>query len=284
MNPDKWSTRKRVETQYSQEIENLMKRFYTKIKNLAITDPQEILLLLRQYVAEEGYRKLAFSAASRMATALFSDTAKTWKEAMKESMMGRELYAAMRKELRGEVGTVMRSIVKENAKLISTFPLDLAQKANSFIMRETEKGRRAESIAEDLMERFPKVSRSRIELIAITETAKANSALVEARAQDLDLDWYEWYSSHDSRVRPSHRLMNEVLVRWSDPPDPEALNHEEKDYGNYHAGRIFRCRCTPLPILRLDQIRFPHKVHLSGRIQMMTLSQFRELSGVRLAA
>lgn len=284
MNPEQWSTRKRIETQYSREIENLMKKFLAKIKNLAVTDPEEILALLRQYVTEEGYRKLAFAAASRMATALFSDNAKTWKEAMRESMMGRQLYEALRKELRGQVGTVMRSIVKENAKLISTFPLDLAQKANSFIMRETEKGRRAESISEDLMERFPKVSRSRIELIALTETAKANSALTEARAQDLDLDWYEWYSSHDSRVRPSHRLMNEVLVRWSDPPDPEVLNHEEKDYGNYHAGRIFRCRCTALPILRLDQVKWPHRVHLSGRIQYVTLAQFHELSGVRKAA
>jgi uncharacterized protein with gpF-like domain len=71
--------------------------------------------------------------------------------------------------------------------------------------------------------------------------------------------------------------MDKVLVRWSDPPSPEALDGE-KSYGKYHAGEIFNCRCFPEPVIDFDDVTWPHKVYSGGQIQMMTLAQFKQLA------
>jgi hypothetical protein len=77
-------------------------------------------------------------------------------------------------------------------------------------------------------------------------------------------------------VRGSHRLLQGVLVQWSDPPSPEALFHE-RSYGHYHAGNTFNCRCYPAPVLNLNTLVWPHRVYAGGAIRMMTLVRFKEM-------
>jgi hypothetical protein len=39
------------------------------------------------------------------------------------------------------------------------------------------------------------------------------------------------------------------------------------------------CRCYPEPLLRFDQVRWPHPVYMSGAVRMMTLAAFRQIAG-----
>ena len=106
---------------------------------------------------------------------------------------------------------------------------------------------------------------------------KARAAGEQARAENLGLNWYVWRTSGDSRVRPSHRIMDDVLVPYSDPPAPETLIGEPSQ-GQYHAGAALGCRCVQLPLLDSSDVAWPHKVYRGGLVQTMTLRQFRRLS------
>ena len=129
----------------------------------------------------------------------------------------------------------------------------------------------------------PKMRQSHIELISRTSVSTAETDITRARAESIDISAYQWASSEDSRVRPSHRKMDKVLVFWNDPPSPEALIGE-RDQGHYHAGQWFRCRCLCLPIISLDEISFPARLYRAGSIQRITRGNFAALAGYKKAA
>lgn len=128
--------------------------------------------------------------------------------------------------------------------------------------------------------RFPILLRSRVQLISRTETAKASSALTQARSEDLGLSWYVWRTSHDARVRGSHAHMSDVLCSWTDPPSPEALMGVKSGLGTYAAGSCPNCRCYSEPVLDVDDIRFPAKVHHHGSVTTMGKQAFLKTFGI----
>lgn len=64
------------------------------------------------------------------------------------------------------------------------------------------------------------------------------------RQQNAGIGEYEWSSSHDSRVRPSHRDFDGHIYSWQGSPQaPEGP-----------PGWPIRCRCVALPVIDLDRI------------------------------
>ncbi len=214
----------------------------------------------------------ARQAAQRMILGRLHASARSWRQAAHESMQGRRIYLALQKELSGPVGTRVRELVAENAKLITSFPQEVAAKVASRAAEHYAEGGRSEALLSEKL--FKHAVRSRARLVARTEVSKASTALTEARAEELNLPYYVWRSSADQRVRKGHRKMDGVIVPWTDPPSPEALVGE-RDYGHYQAGNTFNCRCYPEPLLRMDQVQWPHRTYANGSIRMMTQSAFR---------
>ena len=247
------------------------------IRRLIILDfahPFDLTSQLRNLTLSREFNDFARAAAYRMVTGIFVEGATTWRAAARESMQGQAIYDMLRNEMNGPIGYKVQSIVAKNAELISTFPLAIAREVNDYVLEESQKGRRSSAIADDLREQFPDITNSRINLIARTETSKASTALTKARADDLGLDWYVWRTSHDARVRDSHRHMDGVICNWNEAPNPEQLDHQKRNYGTYQAGDIFNCRCYPEVIVRLDMVKFPAKVHINGNIITMNKGQF----------
>ena len=112
---------------------------------------------------------------------------------------------------------------------------------------------------------------------ARTEVSKAQSALIRTRAEILNIQWYIWRTSQDERVRNSHKDMEGVLVSWKDPPSPEQLSKSKYQYGKYHAGDIFNCRCYAEPIVDIRFVKFPCKVYCNGRMIKMKKSEFLKI-------
>jgi SPP1 gp7 family putative phage head morphogenesis protein len=235
---------------------------------------------LNSFCNSSYFKEEINNMASRMITGLAVDNAKTWREAASQSMRGRQIYEALQNEMQGPIGAAMHNMAIENARLISTFADDLQYKVAKFIREETLKGRRAASIASDLIDQYPGFTKARINLIARTETSKASTELTRARAEQYGLSWYIWRASHDQRTRFSHRLMDKVLCNWNDPPNPEELNHEKKPYSNYAPGETFQCRCYPAPVINPTWLTWPAKVYYGGRIQYMTLAEFKRIAGM----
>lgn len=281
MQKEIWQPKRIIEEQYRRSLMDLMRHFQEILASMVITDPAQIVEALQTFTDVESFYEFGKAAASRMVTGLYFDSARTWREAARVSMRGREIHSLLQKELHGPMGLAVQHIVDRNAKLISTFPETISNQVAHFIERESLAGRRAEFITRDLLNKFPDVASSRIALIARTETSKASTALTRARAENLGLAWFVWRTSKDARVRDSHRMMDRVLVGWNDLPSPEALAGE-KSYGKYGPGEIFNCRCFPQPLIDISDVKWPCRVYSKGQIQYLTRIRFEGISNWRL--
>jgi len=224
--------------------------------------------------AAEFLLHYAKQAATRMVSALYFGTARTWREAAMQSGRSRQLYSALRREMQGPVGRRVRQLISQNALLISSFPEKVAQRVTKAATKHQQAGGRPEELAKYIQG----VTRTRATLIARTEVSKASAALTQARSEWLGLDWYLWRTSQDERVRKSHRKLENVLVNYNDPPSPEALAGEKSKLGHYHAGDAPNDRCYQEPVVRPESLRWPHRVYMQGTIRYMTLAQFRLLN------
>lgn len=273
---DLWAPKRRIEKNYLRSLREVVDYLKEAIKD--IQDPYDIVRVLRTAVNAPKFARYAEAASGMMVTQLFTDAGRTWRQAARVNSSGRAIYEALMKEMQSPVGGEVYRQIQRNAGIISTLPGGIADQVTEYIARETFKGRRASDIAAEIITMFPERTKAKAELIARTEVSKTSTALTRARAENIGLDWYEWRTSEDQRVRPSHELMAGVLVRWSDPPSPEKLSGGKKRASPYHAGEIYNCRCYPAPLISLDAVKWPHKVYTKGKIAMMTRAQFEKLA------
>jgi len=220
--------------------------------------------------SEELARRMVVQASVR--------NARTWREAASRVQRSQWLYACMREEMTGPVGSRVSQLVRENAAYISSIPLESAETLLREIIKAQQQGARAATVARMARQRFPEILQSRMTLIARTETSKASAALTRARAESLGLPWYLWKTSEDSRVRSSHRKLDNVLVAYSDPPSPEALVGEKSTLGRYHAGEAPNDRCTQVVLLSLDDVKFPRRVYWHGSVTNMNKQEFLRIN------
>ena len=101
-----------------------------------------------------------------------------------------------------------------------------------------------------------------------------------AQCEEFGIEWYEWSTCCDARVRDSHRNMHKVLVAWSDHPSPEELIGEPS-LGRYHPAEADGCRCNALPLVRMDCVSWPIRVYRKGRIVSMDRKDFQRLSRMK---
>lgn len=271
-----WRQSRKIENEYLKTLYTLCDMF-KKIAQSVGEDQALYVQRMNQFQNSYQYEKYIMSAVKRMVTPLADINARTWREAARKSTQGRFLYSLLVEELEQGRKVIIDDQVLENAALIKTLPNDVAQKVVKDIEEEFLKGKRARSIEKIIRQETDKHSRASARLIARTEVSKAQSALTKARAQALDMQWYVWRTALDgNRVRPSHRLMEGVLVNWNEPPSPEELAGE-KNVGYYHAGNIWNCRCYSDPLLDIDDVKWPHKVYRNGQIKMMGKREFEQI-------
>lgn len=214
--------------------------------------------------------------ALKFVTLCNSTDAKTWKEAAKGGSNNTKIIELLNKNLNGRIGAAVNQKVLDNARYIKTLPLNIAEQVTDFTKSQAYKGIRASEIAKEIQYKVDSYSKARADLIARTEASKAMTALTEARARDVGVNWYQWRTADDARVRNSHSHMEGVLVKWDDPPSPERLAGE-RSVGNYNAGNVFNCRCYPSPLVTLNRVSWPAKVYFQGKIQNMTKEQFEKI-------
>lgn len=269
--------RRKAERKYQRQIDKILKRVESELAKLVNPTPEMIILALLRITASPAFEKMCEEAAQQTATMLAVGMKRSWRAAATASSQGRAIYKALQHETMGTtLGQSISAIVAENAKLIKTCPQNMAKRLSQLAKEREFEGIRPDQITKEIMQEARHLREYEARRIARTESAKASTALVQARAESLGLDFYIWRTAHDSRVRAQHEKMDGIICRWSDPPDPEALAGE-KSYGRYHPGGIFNCRCIALPIIALEDIKFPAKVYVSGHIETIgSLNKFRE--------
>lgn len=276
MKYDIWRRSKSIESEYLKSLLKLCDLF-RKIAESSGGDQEKYVRRMRNFQNSVQYEKYITSVVKRMVTPLDVANQSTWRKAAKKATKGKFLYGVLVDELQQGGFRIIQNQIIENVSLIRTLPEDTASKVVQDIAENALKGKRAKSIESIIREQTDKHSRASARLIARTEVSKTTTALTKARCEQLDLRWYVWRTALDGlRVRKSHRIMEGVLVNWNMPPSPEKLAGE-KDVGNYHAGNIWNCRCYPEPLISVDDIRWPHKIYINGRIGIISKKEFEKI-------
>lgn len=282
MNRSDWNLSHKILHAYFRSLDRLVARFFPKPGD----EPQDIITALHALGVDLKFNEFAEMIAHRMVSETNTLSARTWRQAAAKSTKSRVLYEAIQRELNSSrLGATLRSLVRENSKLIKSLPYDIARETAHYINRRTLEGVRAEQTARELRVKLPELTASKARLISRTETARTHALLNQVRAEALDIRFYSWQSAEDQRVRPSHRKMDQVVVSWDDAPSPEELIGQRSTLGHYHAGMCPNCRCVALAIVDIDELKFPIKYYSKGSIARVGRAQFLKLiGGQRVAA
>lgn len=273
MKYDQWKMTRRIEEDFLKSL-NFLSTLFEKIAIISGNDVNLFQSKMQIFQKSVPYDNYINDVVKRMVTPLAARNYETWRKAARVSTRSHFLYTVLMEELKQGIKKDIDSQVISNAALIKTLPSDTAQKVVRDIEEYALSGLRAEEIEKLIQDKTRQHSRASARLIARTEVSKTTSALTKARSEELGLRWYVWRTMEDGdRVRKSHRIMNDVLVSWNNPPSPELLV-KEKDVGRYHAGNIWNCRCYSEPLIDIDDVKWPHKVYINGSIQKMSKARF----------
>lgn len=273
MKYDQWKMTRRIEEDFLKSL-NFLSTLFEKIAIISGNDVKAFQNKMQTFQNSVPYDNYINDIVKRMVTPLAARNYETWRKAARVSTRSHFLYTVLMEELKQGIKKDIDSQVISNAALIKTLPSDTAQKVVRDIEEYALSGLRAEEIEKLIQDKTRQHSRASARLIARTEVSKTTSALTKARSEELGLRWYVWRTMEDGdRVRKSHRIMNDVLVSWNNPPSPELLV-KEKDVGRYHAGNIWNCRCYSEPLIDIDDVKWPHKVYINGSIQKMSKARF----------
>lgn len=151
-----------------------------------------------------------------------------------------------------DVGKIALRLLNEQVALIKSIPIESGLRAQKLAYEAILHGTRAEvdpNVVADIQEQLglsTDIAISRAKLIAVTETARANASINQARAVAVGSNQYEWHNSGDGAVRESHRIykgkpMQGMVFSWDSPP---TLSDGMKG----HPGNFPNCRCFAFPI------------------------------------
>jgi SPP1 gp7 family putative phage head morphogenesis protein len=154
----------------------------------------------------------------------------------------REMGGAIKQEIEhAPTGKVYRESLQRQVTLITSLPVEAAERVHQLATHGLSNGMRADEISDRIME-TGEVTKSRANLIARTEVGRASTEFTKVRATAFGSNQYIWRTVGDARVRDSHVDMEGTTQSWDAPPAPEDKEH-------YHPGCFPNCRCWAEPIL-----------------------------------
>lgn len=128
-----------------------------------------------------------------------------------------------------------KSFIAENVSLIKSIPEQYFGQIEQIVRRGAAAGDRAQKTAEKIRARYS-VTKNRAKLIARDQANKLYGTITQIRQTSMGVEKYEWSTSLDERVRPSHAAREGKVFSWDDPPE------------DGHPGQPINCRCTAIPV------------------------------------
>lgn len=138
---------------------------------------------------------------------------------------------------RADLTDALSLAAQRNADLITKLGTDTTSRISAAVIENLTTGGTQKMLREKLTEDF-KIMGNRAKLIGRDQMSKLNGDLNRLRQTQSGIDSYEWSTSGDERVRPSHRENDGEIFKWDDPPE---------DTG--HPGHDINCRCSALAIV-----------------------------------
>lgn len=235
---ERFALAERLEAEYMRALRNLTRQVDTIIKTMApngkVRNEMALQQALRKY--SEAITPWAETVAAKMIARVAKKDESNW------TVLSRNVGMNLHNEIQNApTGDFLRQMLNEQVHLITSLPLDAAQRVHELTLKGMVQGARATEIQKEIL-KTGKVTESRAMLIARTEIARTASGLTMARSQYVGCTHYVWRTSRDGSVRESHKHMEGKVIAWADPPTLE-------DGTKTHAGMIYNCRCYAEPIL-----------------------------------
>lgn len=154
------------------------------------------------------------------------------------------------------VNPVMQAWVKEHglemAKIINGTTQEYLQALKPAIADAITAGASHDTIAEMLAGEFDKLSTTRAQLIARTETMASVNAGQAAVYKVEGVEKKEWLATIDNETRDSHAAMDGVQVPIDEPFDVDGEQMMQPGDAAGGPGNTCNCRCTVMPVLEKE--------------------------------
>lgn len=245
---------KSIERQIAQIYNTVYNEVFNKSNSakLAGGSKKEVSNALTRLELSQKYDDFAAKFAQELAKKGLRGQKGVWRKYYETAKKAH--YIALPKTWNAFEAQIMTNAISHNFEMIKSIPQKmkeiLGHKYTSTLIEEVAKGKLPRGSFQKML---AKHGHKHATLIARTETAKLQTAILENRATSLGSVAYIWLSSNDKRTRPSHRAMNGVIVFWRPDSQKPLLDNMR---GN--AGEFPNCRCTPQPIVDFDDFTKTH--------------------------
>lgn len=238
---ERFKAARRIENEYLKSLRQVSRQIDNIVKGMApkgqIKNPRELAKMLQQYA--QLISPWAKALAEKMVKEIATKNKKAWES------VGNDVGKVFKRELEFErSGQLFQQLQNEQIVLITSLPLEAAERVHKLAAEAQTTGARPKQIADAILA-TGSVTKSRANTIARTEVARASSLITQARATELGITHYVWRTSQDSDVRTAHKEMNGKVIAFDNPPTLS-------DGTTTHAGQIYNCRCYPEPIITED--------------------------------
>lgn len=228
------------------------KEHLSGVRNDGLADfLSEVVHLLAKLASDlrEDMEKFALSnKIKRIAGLIRRASVRQWKKNVKATL-GIDLLEDYYEG--GAYEELLQKWVEENTALIKTLPQESLDTMREIILDSYRSGEPTADIVRKIQNAY-NVSKRHARLIARDQTAKLNAQISKKQQTDAGIREYIWSDSGDSRVRESHRSLNNKRFRWDDPPVVDA-----KTGRRCHPGEDYQCRCVPLAVFEYESIDLP---------------------------
>lgn len=145
----------------------------------------------------------------------------------------------------GAVADVVKASIKQNVALIKSIPDQYFLEIEGEVMRSIQSGRGLADLQPALEARYG-ITKRRAAFIARDQTAKATTAINQARMQGLGVKKFKWLHSGGGKdPRPLHEhTLNGKVFSFDDPP---VIDERTGQKGL--PGVLPSCRCRMVPVI-----------------------------------
>jgi len=128
--------------------------------------------------------------------------------------------------------------------IINTIPVEYVERVNIRIIESIKKGVAISAISLMIAD-INDMADNKADSIAENDSSNIVSELSEQRSENIGVEYFEWRTMSDNKVRDMHAALEGMVFRWDSGADGSGVPAEM--IGMY-PGEDYNCRCRGLPV------------------------------------
>lgn len=162
--------------------------------------------------------------------------------------------------------TVKAEWKAQQSRLVDSIVNTYIEKLQIIVSNAVQRGTAMSEVKEEIKVLLNTTDK-RAKFIARNEVGNLNGIITMRRQVDCGIGVYQWSSSHDERVRPSHAEMDGKYFYWNSDKVGEINGIKVYHAPKYHPCMDYNCRCVALPVIDLEQWNMTTAVPM-GRVNV----------------